>query len=151
MVTVLKWAPVNSRIWMYMLIHMTTSVTPTRYDCSNWKLFVTWWRHQMEAFSPLLAICAGNSPVTGEFPTQRPVTRSFVAFFDLRINGWVNNRKAGDLRRHRTYYDSIVMRARYVVHAVYSKSVFVAIVLHVISCYIGPCNNDFGLYHSYIN
>ena len=46
----------------------------------------TWWRHQMEAFSPLLALCAGNSPVTGEFPTQRPVTRSFDVFFDLRLN-----------------------------------------------------------------
>ena len=61
-----------------------------------------WWRHQMEAFSALLAICAGNSPVSGEFPAQRPVTRGFDAFFDLaRINGWVNNRQAGDLRRHR--------------------------------------------------
>ena len=26
-----------------------------------------------------------------------------------RINGWVNNRKAGDLRRHRAYYEFIVM------------------------------------------
>ena len=42
--------------------------------------------HQMETFSALLAICAGNSPVTGEFPTQRPVTRSFDVFFDLRLN-----------------------------------------------------------------
>ena len=40
----------------------------------------------METFSALLAICAGNSPVTGEFPTQRPVTRSFDVFFDLRLN-----------------------------------------------------------------
>ena len=39
------------------------------------------WRHQMETFSALLAICAGNSPVTGEFPTQSPVTRSFDVFF----------------------------------------------------------------------
>ena len=37
-------------------------------------------------FSALLAICAGNSPVTGEFPTQRPVTRSFDVFLDLRLN-----------------------------------------------------------------
>ena len=29
---------------------------------------------------------AGNSPVTGEFPTQRPVTRSFDIFFDPRLN-----------------------------------------------------------------
>ena len=36
--------------------------------------------------SSLLAICAGNSPVTGEFPAQRPVTRSFDVFFDLRLN-----------------------------------------------------------------
>ena len=45
-----------------------------------------WWRHQMETFSVLLAICAGNSPVTDEFPTQRPVTRSFDVIFDLRLN-----------------------------------------------------------------
>ena len=39
----------------------------------------------MEIFSALLAICAENSPVTGEFPAQRPVTRSFDALFDLRL------------------------------------------------------------------
>ena len=44
----------------------------------------SWWRHQMETFSALLAICAGNSPVPDEFPTQRPVTRSFDDYFDLR-------------------------------------------------------------------
>ena len=46
----------------------------------------TWWRHQMEMFSALLAICAGNSPVSDEFPAQRPVTQSFDVFFDLRLN-----------------------------------------------------------------
>ena len=46
----------------------------------------TWWGHQMETFSALLAICAGNSPVTGEFLAQRPVTRSSDIFFDLRMN-----------------------------------------------------------------
>ena len=53
------------------------------------------------------------SPVPGEFPSQRPVTRSFNVFFDLRlnkpINHWVNNREAGDLRRYRTHYDVILM------------------------------------------
>ena len=38
------------------------------------------------SFSALLAICAGNSPVPGEFPTQRPMTRSFDVFFYLRPN-----------------------------------------------------------------
>ena len=55
----------------------------------------------MEAFSTLLAICAWNSPVTGEFPSQRPVTRSLDVFFGLR--------EAGDLKRHRAHYDVIVM------------------------------------------
>ena len=45
-----------------------------------------WWRHQMETFSALLAICVGNSPVPGEYPAQRPVTRSFDVFFDLHLN-----------------------------------------------------------------
>ena len=47
---------------------------------------IPWWRHQMETFSALLAFCAENSPVTGEFPSQRPVTRSFHVFFDMRLN-----------------------------------------------------------------
>ena len=50
------------------------------------RLCVTWWRHEMETFSALLAIFAGNSPVPGELSAQRPVTRSFVIFFDLRLN-----------------------------------------------------------------
>ena len=67
-----------------------------------------WWRHQMETFSALLAICAGNSPVPGEFPTQRPVTRSFDVFFDQRLNkrlskqpwGWWFETPAWSLWRH---------------------------------------------------
>ena len=42
---------------------------------------LSWWRHQMETFSALLAICAGNSSVTGEFPSQRPVTQNFDVLF----------------------------------------------------------------------
>ena len=38
------------------------------------------------AFSALLALCAGKSPITGEIPAQRPVTRSFDVLFDLRLN-----------------------------------------------------------------
>ena len=38
----------------------------------------SWWRHQMETFPALLALCEGNPP--------RPVTRSFDVFFDLRLN-----------------------------------------------------------------
>ena len=68
-----------------------------------------WWRHQMETLSALLAICAGNSPVPGEFPAQRPVTRSFDVFFDLRLNkrlskqpwGWWFETLSRSLWRHR--------------------------------------------------
>ena len=49
----------------------------------------------MEKFSALLAICAGNSPVTGEFPTQRPVTRSFDVFFDRRMNKRLSKQRWG--------------------------------------------------------
>ena len=67
-----------------------------------------WWRHQMETFSALLAICAGNSPVTGEFPVQRPITRSFDVFVDLRRNkrlskhwwGWWFETQSCSLWRH---------------------------------------------------
>ena len=48
--------------------------------------YSSWWRHPMETFSALMAICAGNSPVTGEFPAQRLVTRSFDVFFELGLN-----------------------------------------------------------------
>ena len=54
-----------------------------------WQLIschTAWRRYQMETVSALLAICAGNSPVPGELPAQRPVTRSFDVFFDLRLN-----------------------------------------------------------------
>ena len=50
-----------------------------------------WWRHQMETFSALLAICAGNAPVTGEFP-RIPHTKASDAelwyFFDRCLNKW---------------------------------------------------------------
>ena len=48
--------------------------------------FKAWWRHHMETYPALFAICAGNSPVPGKFPTQRPVTQSFDVFFDLYLN-----------------------------------------------------------------
>ena len=63
----------------------------------------------METFSALLAIYTGNSPVPGDFHTQRPVTRSFDIFICVWINGWVNNGEAGDLRRYRAHYDVTVM------------------------------------------
>ena len=55
-----------------------------------------WWCHQMETISALLALCAGNPPVTGKFPSQRPMTRSYILFSLICTwtNGWANNRDA---------------------------------------------------------
>ena len=50
------------------------------------QILMLWWRHQMETFSALLVIFAGNSAVSGQFPAQRPVTRTFDVFFDIRLN-----------------------------------------------------------------
>ena len=70
----------------------------------------SWWRHQMETFFALLALCAKNSPVTGEFPPQRPVTRSFDVFFYLHQIKRLSEQSWGWwLRRHRAQYDDNIM------------------------------------------
>ena len=43
----------------------------------------------------ITGLCAGNSPVTGEFPAQRPVTRSFDVFIDLHLNNRLNKQSWG--------------------------------------------------------
>ena len=103
---ILKWSfPTSDGTKMFILIHTSgaSGFVQSIYLCSSgllhwlWAIIRptsmqmllpmhAWWRHQMETFSASLAICAGNSPVPGEFPAQRPVTRSFDVFFDLRLN-----------------------------------------------------------------
>ena len=89
---------------------------PQWFMLAGWKLtwlnYNTWWRHQMETVSALLAICAGNSSVPGEFPAQRPVTRGFDVFFDLRPDkrlskqswGWWFEKPSHSLWRHRNEF-----------------------------------------------
>ena len=68
----------------------------------------------METFSALLAICAGNSPVPGEFPAQRPVTRNFNVCIDLRLNKQLSKQhEADDLRRYRGNYDVTALEPKY--------------------------------------
>ena len=92
----------NQRAWTYDRV--VIDVQP------KWLIDIlpSWWRHQMETLSALLAPCAGNSPVAGEFPAQRPVTRSFDVFLDLRLNkrsskqgrGWWCETPSRPLWRH---------------------------------------------------
>ena len=75
-----------------------------------------WWRHQMEAFSALLAICA---PHKGQWRGALVFTLICVW-----INGWVNNREAGDLRRNHAHYDVTVMEEWFTPKLHYVHSVF---------------------------
>ena len=96
-----------------VVLHMTPYKISEKFEAAwlggNVTGSFSWWRHQMETFSALLAICAGNSPVPGEFPTQRPVTRSFDVYFDLSPNkrlrkqlwGWWFETQSRPLWRHR--------------------------------------------------
>ena len=72
------WSPVNA----FNIVLYSSAISLALCLRYHALILSTWWRHQMETFSALLALCAGNSPVTGEFPSQRPVTRSFDVFFD---------------------------------------------------------------------
>ena len=64
----------------------------------------------METFSELLALCAGNSPVTGEFPDEGQWCQFFMfSLICAWTNGWVNNRDASDLRRHSAHYVTVML------------------------------------------
>ena len=54
-----------------------------------------WWRYEMETSSALLAPCVGNSPVTGEFPSQMPVTQIFDVFCHLCLNKRLSKQSRG--------------------------------------------------------
>ena len=71
--------------------------------------FCPWWRHEMETFSALLALVTGDRwPVNS---THKGQWRGALVFplICAWTNAWVNNREAGDLRRHCAHYDVIVM------------------------------------------
>ena len=114
-----------------MAVRVICAIVRSKYTSAVLSL-VSWWRHQMETFSALLALCVGNSPVTGEFPTQRSVTRSFDVLFDLRLNnrsskhswGWWFETPSRSLWHHCN----------------------VILMLHAISCYDRPRCNETQLY-----
>ena len=82
-----------------------------------------WWRHQMETFSALLALCAGNSPVPVNSPRKGHWRGALMfSLICAWINDWVNNHEVGDLRRHRGHYDVHVMGRDSLIHYWYSHS-----------------------------
>ena len=89
----------------YILIGLKSTCNEGRFVscCKN-----SWCRHQMETFFRDISHFAGNLPVTGELPAQRPVSLMFSLICVWMI-GWISNREAGDLRRHRAHYDVTVV------------------------------------------
>ena len=100
--------PVKWDAFALMWRHLNATGTRSNESQQN-----AWWRHQMETFFALLALCAGNSPVPVNSP-HKGQWRGALMFSLICswINDWVNNREAGDLRRHRGYYDVSVMGIR---------------------------------------
>ena len=78
----LRRLPAHTRAWS---INPALAWTSCHDDAIKWTHFPP----------ALLAICAGNSPVPGEFPTQRPVTRSFDVYFDLHLNKRLSKQSRG--------------------------------------------------------
>ena len=125
--------------WKMLISHNyydCVSALPRNYCYSVWVFydadhrvhvinFYPWWRHQMETFYALLAICAGNRWI----PLTRGQWREALMFSLICAwtNGWVNNRDAGDLKRHCTNYDVTVMVR-------YCYNVFERWIFHDISC-----------------
>ena len=80
----LRWMPLNTS-------DDTSKLGPCYQKGMSWitawiRSSISWWRHLIKTFPVLLALRTGNSPVTDEFPSQRPVTQSFEVFFNLRLN-----------------------------------------------------------------
>ena len=105
---ILLWIVMSLIDWSRLVfipshIDISQTIFDADYFCgtffSQWKCYitskyqetqrvVTFYQHddviKWKQFFALPALCAGNSPVTGEFPSQKAVTRSFDVFFDLR-------------------------------------------------------------------
>ena len=115
------WPPMTPRRVAMGLLWPQVNVDTVPPECKNLHNWIEcnsplpssnkWWRHQMEIFSAVLALCEGNHrwPVNSSHKGQW--RRALMISLSCALtNGWTNNRDAGDLRRQCTHYDVIVMR-----------------------------------------
>ena len=102
------------KIHEYLFCDRSDGITTKSWKSTAHHHTHTRWRHQIETFSALLALCAGihRSPVNSPHKGQWRGALMF-SLMCTWMNGWVNNREAGDLRRHRAHYDVIVMIQKY--------------------------------------
>ena len=114
----------------------------------------------METFSAWRTLCAGNSPVTGECPFQRPVTRSFDIFFDLRLNrelskqsrrSWFKTPSCSLWRLHNVSLRCILhMRCEstYLVYRILQTETYSFV---LIKCFINHKNSNIAFHHDLFN
>ena len=92
--------------WCNICYQMSVNPTVKPWHGKTYYLYVIWWRHQMETFPRYCPFVRGihrsliNSPHKGQWPGA--LMFSLICAW---INSWINNGKAGDLRRHRAHYD----------------------------------------------
>ena len=104
----------------------------------------------METLSALLALCAGNPPITDGFPSPRPVTRNLDVLFDLRLNKRLS-KQSRRRKGHRAHYDVIVMpddatltaATNFTNISVYDENIFVFIYIYIyIYKFTGRCSHQ---------
>ena len=99
----------GAQIWFFLLQLCIMRLNILGHTAMSAYAMIIWRCHQMGTFSALLALYARNSPVTGEFPSQRQVTRSFDVFCDLCLNKRLSKQLWGWwFETHRAHYDATV-------------------------------------------
>ena len=105
-----SWVQLSAVMTSLLIVVAADSGKKTSKITSSSFTAYPWWRHQMETFSALLALCVGNSPVPVNSPHKGQWRGALMfSLICAWINDWENNREAGDLRCHRGHYDVNVM------------------------------------------
>ena len=96
---------------VYKAQYIGTKISKPKTGCYReilWDLVISW--HELGGMQRnLREICLA------EFPALMASIALMFSLICARINGWVNNRETGDLRRHHAHYDVIVMYNRHLV------------------------------------
>ena len=98
-------------VWNVFWVHHIWGVQLRTSHCWTRQRLDAWWRHQMETFSALLALCAKGIYRSPVYSPHKGQWRRALMFplICAWMNSWVINRETGDLRRHRAHNDVIVM------------------------------------------
>ena len=97
----------------YKHVHWYSTSISDLYNYFGWSSWCAWWHDDVIKWKhfPHHWACVREihrSPVNSPHKDQWRGAKMF-SLICVWINGWVNNREAGDLRRHPAHYDVIVM------------------------------------------